>query len=214
MSHNKIKVGGQSQNVNGEINLNLENLSDVNVSTITNNHALVYDSSSSQWKNEALPFFATKTLAYGYYTKQQTFNTGSYQYNTSSDYERWMWRVSQATVATSSDVTARVSFGGGVWKDILEFDTVGNYLVTMSLHADSGSTGTGVWRFYDETNSQYVGPKFFMSQTKERQPVALCVLNVVSVNQQFHLRMEQKTGNYQLGDSREMEALSVNVYKF
>jgi hypothetical protein len=173
----------------------------------------VYNSSSSQWQNELLVNNTEKTLAYGYYTKAQTFNTSNYQYNVSSDYPRWMWRVSQATVVTSSDVTAKVSFGGSVWKDILEFNTVGDYLVTMSLHADSGSTGTGVWRFYDETNSQYVGPKFFMSQTKDRQPLALHVLNVVSVNQQFHLRMEQKTGNYQIGDTREMEALSVNVYK-
>ena len=98
-------------------------------------------------------------------------------------------------------------------ENTFEFEETGKFLVMMSLHKD-GSTGTGVFRFYDVTNSSEVGPKFYMSSTTDRQPLALCVLDVTSVNQQFSLRMLSKTGNYQLGDSREMEAVSVNVYKF
>ena len=215
MSHNKIKIGGQESNASGDVTLNVENLSNVNVSTITNNHALIYDSSSSEWKNEVLPNIAQKTLAYGYYTKQITFNTGSYQIDPSGTFYNFLWRVSGANgIYETSLITPRMlGSGTGAWENTFEFEETGKFLVMMSLHKD-GSTGTGVFRFYDVTNSSEVGPKFYMSLTKDRQPLALCVLDVTSVNQQFSLRMLSKTGNYQIGDSREMEAVSVNVYKF
>ena len=215
MSHNKIKVGGQDQNASGEIDLNLENLSDVNVSTITDNHALTYDAASSEWKNEALPFIARKTLGYGYYTKAITFNTGSTQYDPAGTFFRFLWRVSGANgIYETSLITMRMlGSSTTAWRDTFEFEETGKFLVIISLHKDGG-TGTGVFRFYDETNSVEVGPKFYISLTNNRQPVALCVLNVTSVNQQFSLRLLSKTGNYQIGDTREMEALSVVAYKF
>ena len=54
MSHNKIKVAGQSPNTNGEITVAVNNLSDVNITSIADNQILQYDSASSQWKNENL----------------------------------------------------------------------------------------------------------------------------------------------------------------
>ena len=54
MSHNKIKVGGQSPNTNGEISVDLKNLNNVNITSIADDQILQYDSSSSEWKNETL----------------------------------------------------------------------------------------------------------------------------------------------------------------
>lgn len=215
MSHNRIKVGDQAPSSNGEINLNLENLSDVNVSTITNNHALIYSSASSEWKNEALPFVAQKTLGYGYYTKAINFNTGTAQLDPAGPFFRFLWRVVGANgIYETSLITMRMLGSSTTsWRDTFEFEETGKFLVMISLHKDGG-TGTGVFRFYDETNSTEVGPKFFISNTNNRQPVALCVLNVTSVNQRFSLKLLSKTGNYQIGDTREMEALSVVAYKF
>ena len=42
MSHNKIKVGGQSPNTNGEITVALDNLSDVSASSPSANQVLKY----------------------------------------------------------------------------------------------------------------------------------------------------------------------------
>jgi len=44
MSHNKIKVGGQSPTNAGEISVSLDNLSDVSVSSVTDGTLLKYDS--------------------------------------------------------------------------------------------------------------------------------------------------------------------------
>lgn len=52
MSHNKIKVAGQEPNVNGEISVAINNLSDINITSIADNQILQYDSASSEWKNE------------------------------------------------------------------------------------------------------------------------------------------------------------------
>ncbi len=54
MSHNKIKVAGQSPNTNGEISVALTNVSDVNISSLANDEVLQYDSTSSEWKNESV----------------------------------------------------------------------------------------------------------------------------------------------------------------
>lgn len=215
MSHNKIKVGTQSPNTLGEITAPLNNLSNVNISSVVDNHSLVYDSASSEWKNEAINNTAEKTLAYGYYTENMSFNTGSNQYSPTGTFYRFIFRVKDAPgIYETSLVTPRMlGSGTTAWEDTFEFEETGSFLIMMSLHKD-GSAGTGVFRFYDETNSAEVGPKFFMSRTKDRQPLALCVVTVTSVNQQFSLRMLSKTGNYQIGDTREMEAVSVNVYKF
>jgi len=47
MSHNKIKVAGQSPNASSEISVSLNNLSDVNVTSATNGTLLKY--ASSEW---------------------------------------------------------------------------------------------------------------------------------------------------------------------
>lgn len=46
MSHNKIKVGGQSPNVSGEITVSINDLSDVNITTPADGQAVGYDGSN------------------------------------------------------------------------------------------------------------------------------------------------------------------------
>ncbi len=52
MSHNKIKVAGQSPDSSGNVSINVSNLSDVNVSTPSNNQVLQF--SGSAWENQVL----------------------------------------------------------------------------------------------------------------------------------------------------------------
>jgi hypothetical protein len=63
MSHNTTKVSGQKPNSSGEITVNLDNLSNVNIASVSNDQILQYDSSSSEWKNET---FNTATASVQY----------------------------------------------------------------------------------------------------------------------------------------------------
>jgi 3D (Asp-Asp-Asp) domain-containing protein len=51
MAHNKIKVAGQSPNKDGEITVNVEHLDDVNITSVSSNQVLKYDSGTSNWIN-------------------------------------------------------------------------------------------------------------------------------------------------------------------
>lgn len=54
MSHNKITVTNQSPNANGNISVDISNLSGVNIASPTNDQVLQYNSSSSEWQNQTL----------------------------------------------------------------------------------------------------------------------------------------------------------------
>ena len=54
MSHNKIKVAGQEPSAGGSISVDINNLNNVNITSIADDQILQYDSASSEWKNETL----------------------------------------------------------------------------------------------------------------------------------------------------------------
>jgi len=51
MSHNKTTVAGKAPNVQGEITVTPEDLSDVSVTSLASGEVLTYDSTSGDWKN-------------------------------------------------------------------------------------------------------------------------------------------------------------------
>ena len=51
MAHNKIKVGTQTPNRAGEISLSLENLNNINTTSLQADQVLKYDNSSAEWVN-------------------------------------------------------------------------------------------------------------------------------------------------------------------
>jgi hypothetical protein len=54
MSHNKITVASQSPDSNGDVSIDVANMSDVNISTPSDNQVLQYSTASSQWQNQTL----------------------------------------------------------------------------------------------------------------------------------------------------------------
>ena len=80
MSHNKIKIGSTSPNVNGEISAALNNLSDVDVSAATNGALLKYVNAS--WKS-GLPGFETSD--YGFTASNKTTGSVSTIYDAVTD---------------------------------------------------------------------------------------------------------------------------------
>lgn len=51
MAYNKVKVAGQVPNSTGEITVSVENLNDVNLSSIQSNQVLQYNDTTSNWVN-------------------------------------------------------------------------------------------------------------------------------------------------------------------
>lgn len=56
MSHNQIKIAGQSPNVSGEITFSINDLSDVNITTPSNGQAIGYDGSNFTVSDPSLTF--------------------------------------------------------------------------------------------------------------------------------------------------------------
>jgi|11BtaG_2_1085332.scaffolds.fasta_scaffold20331_3 hypothetical protein len=54
MSHNKITVANQPPDSNGNISIDISNLSGVNISSPSDDQVLQYNSSSSEWQNQTL----------------------------------------------------------------------------------------------------------------------------------------------------------------
>lgn len=54
MSHNKITVASQSPDASGNVSIDVSNMSDVNISTPSDNQVLQYSTSASEWQNQTL----------------------------------------------------------------------------------------------------------------------------------------------------------------
>jgi hypothetical protein len=54
MSHNKIKVANQDPDSTGNVSIDIANMSDVNISTPSDNQVLQYSTSASEWQNQTL----------------------------------------------------------------------------------------------------------------------------------------------------------------
>jgi hypothetical protein len=54
MSHNKIMVASQNPDASGNVSIDIANMSDVNISTPSDNQILQYSTASSEWQNQTL----------------------------------------------------------------------------------------------------------------------------------------------------------------
>ena len=212
MSHNKITVGGQSPNSNGEISTELNNLSNVSVSSPIENQLLKY--SSGSWTAQTQEPSASKELVYSYATYITSgYSGGTTNYSLSNDLlKRFMFRIGGATIVENGVIDKAIDRNAsGNWRNGFEFASTGTYLIFMSLQ--HYGTGQAVWRFYDETNSIYFGPFFKMTKNTDRMPFIVQSLTTTSANQQISLRLISLTTPSAIGRVQEMRAVSVNVYK-
>jgi len=128
MSHNKIKVGGQSPNSSGEISPNIENLSDVTSAPIENG-GLIYNGSSFRSKGKP-----TSQQERYYSFVKTTDNYGTSLSYSNNDY--WIWRHSTGTIVfkdTSITRNTATSANSPVtnsnWTESLTLTTSGTYLL-------------------------------------------------------------------------------------
>ena len=62
MSHNNYKIGTAKQTITGAMDVNLNDLNDVNITSVSADQVLQYDSTSGEWKNETAP--ASGSISY------------------------------------------------------------------------------------------------------------------------------------------------------
>ena len=212
MSHNKLKVAGQSPNTSGEISVALDELSDSSISSPSDNQVLKYVTDS--WVSSSESPQATKEIGYSFrgpFTGSYSGGTTNYSL-TDNKIKRFMWRHQGGTI-TQSGIThlaiERPSTGN--WRNGWRFANAGNYLLYMNLqHYGSGNA---VWRFYDETNSTYFGSKFYMSRTEDKMPCVVQYIETTSADQEFSLRLLSINTPSGFGNPAEMRAISINIYK-
>tara|TARA_Y100001937_G_C7022216_1_gene286007 strand:+ start:145 stop:777 length:633 start_codon:yes stop_codon:yes gene_type:complete len=209
MSHNKIKVGGQSPNTSGEINVPLNNLSDVSVESPSESQVLQY--SSGSWIPAHRGPQAQKEIAYSFiapFSVAYSGGTGNYSF---SGHQRFMFRVKNGDIEQNGVNHITIGFSNNTWKNGWQFPTIGNYLIFMSLqHYGSGEA---IWQFYDETNTTFFGPKFRMSSSTDKMPVLVQPFTSTSTNQQVSLKLQALTTPSAVGRPQEMRAVSINIYK-
>ena len=146
MSHNKIKVGGQSPNTSGEISVALDNLSDINITSISDNDFLQYNSTSGDWENTANPSSSTVAILFlgegADQTYPETLASGSDVYF----YAASPVNTIGATLASSDTYSD--------WYDQFTLPA-GDYLLQASLHGDyTGATGEAKYQFREGSNNR------------------------------------------------------------
>ena len=131
MSHNKIKVGGQSPDSSGNIPLNLNNLANVDTTGAQDGNVLKYDESSEDYKASSLGLgvvFLGEGASSNYpQTLSDSDNVYYYAPNPVNT-------ITGATLLDSDSI-------GSDWYDGVTLPA-GTYLIQASLHGDyTGSTG-------------------------------------------------------------------------
>lgn len=144
MAYNKIKVAGQSPNLNGEITVNVEHLDDVNISAIQPNQVLQYN--NNQWVNANTSTLSGGTVLFiGDGTSTQYPAAAGLANNDDLQFYNLVYNGIGATGAATG------------WNDVITLPA-GSYLCTAVAAIEfSGSTGFASYKWYDHNASAFVG---------------------------------------------------------
>jgi len=208
MSHNSIVVAGKSADSNGNITLNLSDLS----STPTSGQILNYDganwnSGNVNWVNEY------DETAHSYSAQIGATNASTILLNYPYAPARFYRYYNQYTngnlygnFSTSSDVSMLGDVTGGtVWFYGFKFNTAGVYRITAKIVAGPNSTDTSFvdLQLSDATNTITYGPKFRIGNVNVKQRNITGIVNA-SVNDEvgFYKHAIINSPKYaQLGDT-------------
>ena len=146
MSHNKIKVGGQSPNTDGDISVAINNLSDVTITSVQNGDFLKYNSTSGDWENNATASSSSVSILFlgegATQTYPETLASGSDVYF----YAAAPINTIGATLASSDSYSD--------WYDQFTLPA-GDYILQASLHGDyTGATGEAKYQFREGSNNR------------------------------------------------------------
>ena len=156
ISEGTLAIGSRVMLPNGSTNNSLSELNDVNISNVSNNQLLQYDSSLNKWKNIDAESIGTKILVMPKYVKvaeanaNQTFATQLSQLATAftnlTDIQKTTSLIMMAGVIYKcSDIT------NGRFSNITVADSV--YIATFSLTGNTYKTIAGSFSITDKANN-------------------------------------------------------------
>jgi len=207
MSHNKIKVGDEIQDVSGNISIDLNNLSDVSIAGLNVNQMLKYNGST--FENGTASF--ESDLKFSFVNPTSGWGGGSYNYNV-NDYFTVRYfgaHLVQDTGFTPNNATqANTPLSNSRWMESVDIPTAGKYLFIVSL-ASSG-TAEAEWRM--RNNAGYFGAKCYNTHDN-RYGAVLCGIADCVDNDIFRTVLLVETGTLRNFDDEQMRGVSIQIYK-
>ena len=169
MSHNEIKVNNVKPDKTGNISLDLNNISDVNISSADDQHVLKYD--NSNWVNVLRSAtFETTGYAAGWSTyaggSQSSTYTSTGTLNSYRTHDLGNWENTSSTVQISAGgLDLDRGTRGGVIPTQTRFSRIvldeGKYLLIATTQASSSNSSNWVefqWR--DTSSDAILGPRW------------------------------------------------------
>jgi len=146
MSHNKIKVGGQSPNASGEISVALDNLSDVNITSIADDEFLQYNATSGNWENSSTVSSSSVAILFLGEGADQT-----YPETLASNSDVYFYASSPVNTIGATLVSSDTYSD---WYDQFTLPS-GDYILQASLHGDyTGSSGQAKYQFREGSTNR------------------------------------------------------------
>lgn len=143
MSHNNTKVNAQEPNRQGAITETLGNLSDVNITSLSDGQTLIYNDTSSEWINSGSvgplgSVFVGEGAAQNY---SGSSASGVGNGDTVEFYATSPHNSLSATITSSSNWVSQVTIG------------IGTYRVSALVALTFSSAGSGQYRVYQDTTA-------------------------------------------------------------
>tara|TARA_Y100000592_G_scaffold76799_1_gene120304 strand:+ start:2212 stop:2895 length:684 start_codon:yes stop_codon:yes gene_type:complete len=144
MSHNKIKVAGQSPNTSGEVSVSLNNLSDVSAASPSNDDVLKY--SSGSWVNSTISSLSTTVqfIYIGEGASDNYFNSGLTTIGQGDELR--LYDTSPTNTITGATITKEGS------TDWIKYITLpaGEYQVISQVRVKFSASGYLVYRVVED----------------------------------------------------------------
>ncbi len=210
MSHNKIKVGGQSPSTSGEISVALDNLSDVS-STLTDNEMLAYVGSEFTTRSK----LSTSSESYYRFIKTSD-NYGTTASYSNNDY--WVWRHStgvneskDATVTRNTATSGNSPINNSNWTESLTFTESGTYLFVACVAMGDNFTSN------DSCNVQWSDGSAFSHKTHLNSEgvfgSTLWGIKTISSSTTFRMFVSDIVGTCRPISGEQALACSITIFK-
>ena len=183
MSHNKITVCSKSPSASSEILLNINDLDDVNVSSVSANEYLIYNSTSSKLENNTATIDYADRGAGGSGGGTSSSSVGIAIPATWHTGYTYFWEFAAEKINHSavfqdvSDSNTELSgnvYGGGKtkWLNYINFLTAGTYFIYFLVHIGENSTANAYLECgLADSSYNPVGPRVHLRRADEKRAV-------------------------------------------
>jgi hypothetical protein len=136
MSHNEQKIGSAKPGIDGSITHNLNDVADVNITSVSDGQVLAYDSSSSKWVNSPGVTATAQYIWIGQGESNDYANTGNS--GTISNGDAWyVYDSSPINTITGASITKVSSTD---WVDYITLPA-GQYVIDSQFFAEWTASG-------------------------------------------------------------------------